>query len=70
LWLDPAAAAVRRARRGGQDRIEGEGIDFFARVDAGFAAQAVADPDRWRLVDGSGSVDEVAALVAIAARPG
>lgn len=53
----------RRASRGSGDRIEGEGSDFASRVAAGFDAQAGADPTRWRIVEGTGTVDEVAARV-------
>ncbi|MGH9055598.1 MAG: dTMP kinase [Acidimicrobiales bacterium] len=68
LQVTAAVAAARRAARTGHDRIEGEGAEFFSRVEAGFAAMAAADPARWRVVDGAGSVDEVAALVLAAAR--
>lgn len=68
LWPDvvvlldlPAAEAA--ARRGHPDRFEAEGADFHRRVEAGFRALAAADPARWRVVDGSGSVGEVAARV-------
>jgi dTMP kinase len=67
LQISLSVAATRRAARGAADRMEGEGADFFARVDAGYAALAAADPRRWRIVDGSGTVDQVAALVADAA---
>jgi len=60
-------ASQRRSDRGGHDRIEGEGAAFFTRVAEGFAALAVADPALWRVVDGSGSVDVVAARVAAVA---
>ncbi len=63
LRLDPRLAQSRRASRGGQDRIEGEDSTFFARVDRGFEALAAADPQRWVIIDGAGSVDEVAARV-------
>lgn len=66
LTVTPEVAAERMARRGGPDRMEGEGADFFRRVDEGFAAQAGADPSRWRVVDGDGAVAEVAARVAAA----
>lgn len=49
------------------DRIESEEAEFFERVAAGFFAQARSDPERWRVVDGLGSLDEVAARVAAAA---
>jgi dTMP kinase len=64
----PAAVAVERlAGRGGADRLEGEGAAFFARVAAGFAALAGADPERWRVVDGVGTPEEVARRVKAAA---
>jgi dTMP kinase len=61
-----AGAGAGRTTGGGIDRIEGEAEAFFSRIDAGFDALAGADPDRWRVVDGAGTVDEVAARVAAA----
>lgn len=59
LPLDVAAA-----RLGSQpDRLEREGAPFHARVAAGFRQLAAADPEHWVAVDGSGSIDEVAARV-------
>ena len=50
-----------RARLAGMpDRLEAEDRSFHERVAAGFAALADADPTRWVVVDGVGSVDEVA----------
>ena len=68
LWPDVVVlldlpAAEAEARRGHPDRFEAEGADFHRRVEAGFRALAAADPARWRVVDGSGSVEEVAARV-------
>jgi dTMP kinase len=68
LDVPVAVAAGRLGRRGGADRMEGEAADFFARVAAGFAALAAADPDRWRTVDGSGPVEDVAIAVTAALR--
>lgn len=48
---------------GPRDRMEAEEAAFHGRVVEGYRALAAADPDRWVVVDGSGSVDEVAALV-------
>jgi dTMP kinase len=45
------------------DRIEAAGTDFHRRVADGYRALAAADPHRWRVIDGSGSVGEVEALV-------
>jgi dTMP kinase len=64
LVVPPDVAARRIAGRGAVDRMEGEDAHFFARVEAGFASLAASDPARWRVVDGSGSVDQVAARVA------
>ena len=45
------------------DRMEAAGADFHARVDEGFLELAALEPDRVRLVDARGSVDEVAARI-------
>jgi dTMP kinase len=58
-------AELARARQGAHDldRIEGEGKEFAERVRLGFRRLADADPVRWRVVDGCGTVEEVAARV-------
>jgi dTMP kinase len=57
-------AAVRMGGRGRvADRFESEGDGFHARVAAGFRALAAAHAERWAVVDGSGTADEVAARV-------
>lgn len=64
---------VSEARLGVErDRMEEVGDGFHQRVVAGFRALAAADPDRWVVVDGTGTVDEVADRVwaAIAPRVG
>lgn len=68
LWPDLVVllelpASVAAARLGPADRFEAEGAEFHRRVAEGYRALAAADPDRWRVVDGTGSVDEVAARV-------
>jgi dTMP kinase len=55
-------AAGRRGAAG--DRMEAEGSEFHARVLEGYRALAVADPHRWVVVDGAGSVDDVGERVA------
>lgn len=67
LTVAPKVAATRLGRRGVRDRMEGESLAFFDRVAEGFAALAAAD-SAWRVVDGSGAVDEVASRV-LAALP-
>ena len=64
---------VSEARLGAErDRMEEVGDGFHQRVVAGFRALGAADPDRWVVVDGTGTVDEVADRVwaAIAPRVG
>ena len=68
LRVAPEVAAARRRERVTKegvptDRFEEAGGDFFARVEAGFAAVAAAEPERVRIVDASPSVEEVAAAV-------
>ncbi len=58
----PAAVAGSRLGRD-LDRFERAGDQFHQRVAAGFRALAEADPTGWVVVDGTGSVDEVAATV-------
>jgi dTMP kinase len=71
LWPDLAilldvAPAERMGRVEGvrPDRLESAGDGFHQRVASGFSALAAASPHRWLVVDGSGSVAEVASRVA------
>ena len=51
-------------REGELDRIEQAGDDLQAVVADAYRAMATADPGRWVIIDGDGTVDEVAARVA------
>jgi dTMP kinase len=61
---------ARARRRGAQDRLEAELVEFHERVRAGYEALLAAEPERWLRVDGRGSEEEVfeALLRALAAR--
>ena len=62
LWLrvDPTEAAHRLVGRGqATDRFESEKSAFFDRVEQGYAAQATAEPDRFRAVEAGGSREVV-----------
>jgi dTMP kinase len=59
----PVEIARERLAGGRRDRIESEGDDFLMRVHEGFRLVAAQEPLRWRVVDASGTVEEVAALV-------
>lgn len=62
--IDPEASLARGLARGGaEDRFESMGLEFQRRLRAGYAALAQKAPARVRLIDGSGSVDTVAARI-------
>ncbi len=60
---------VAAARLGSTlDRFEGEGDGFHQRVNRAYRALAAMEPERWVVIDGSRSVDDVEAAVAAAVR--
>ena len=46
-----------------RDRMESEPASFHAAVIEGFRSQAAAEPDRWVVIDGTPSIEEVSAAV-------
>jgi len=56
-------AGGRLAAAGKPDRMEAAGDEFHRRVVEAYAMLAAHDPDRWVVVDGTGTVDEVEARV-------
>jgi dTMP kinase len=63
------ARASHRNGADGPDRFESEQHAFFERVRATYLDRARAEPDRFRVVDGSRTVDGVASAVATALAP-
>ena len=62
--IDPEVSLARGTSRGGsEDRFESLGLDFQRRLRAGFLALAQEFPARFRVIDGSGPPDRVAARV-------
>ena len=54
------SGALSRATRGGHaDRIEAEGAAFQRRLRDAYAALREKEPERIRVLDGSGSIEEV-----------
>jgi len=47
--------------RGGQDRFEQEDRAFFERIREGYLHRARRDPERYRVIDASGNIDDVQA---------
>ncbi|HEX7814164.1 dTMP kinase [Dyella sp.] len=68
LDLPVATGRARAAGRGEADRIEVEADAFFERVRASYRQRAAQEPDRFRIVDASQSIEAVlrASLAAIA----
>ena len=64
LLIGVAGPVAANRRSGRLDRIELAGDEFHARVVAAYRAMATAEPDRWVVVDGTGTVEEVAERVA------
>lgn len=63
LDIDPALAMARRVAAERPDRIEKERDTFVQKVYRAYRALAEQDPQRFRLIDASGSPDEVFARI-------
>jgi len=63
VLLDAPLEVSRRRRVGVGDRFEAEDDDFQRRVAAGFRELAATQPGRWKTVDASMGVEQVAAAV-------
>jgi len=63
ILLDaPASVGMGRAeRRGAADRLESEQASFYERVREGYLALARAEPQRFAVIDASGTLPEVQA---------
>lgn len=69
ILLDaPVHVALERARgRGASDRFEREAEAFFERARDVYLARARADPERFRVIDATGSMEQVREQVVAAA---
>lgn len=62
LYIDvPTDVLNERLAKRDLDRFEREGADFFARIAKGFTELRNADPNRWIVIDGTMTKDEVEA---------
>ncbi len=57
------AGRSRTEARGVADRMESESDDFYASLHATFGRLAAANPQRYAVIDGTGSIDDVHAAV-------
>ncbi|HYF51297.1 MAG TPA: dTMP kinase [Planctomycetota bacterium] len=62
LWVPSKIGISRRAHRA-NDRMEAKGEKFMRDVAAAFRSQAERNPSRYRLIDGSGTPEEVRQLL-------
>jgi dTMP kinase len=74
LTVSPEIAEMRRAMRQStlpfmRDRIEEADRKFFERVEQGFTAIAAAEPNRFRIVEASGSIEGVSERIYDLVRP-
>jgi dTMP kinase len=64
LDLEASAAAERRSNTGeAPDRLEREKIEFFEAVRQAYLDMAVAEPNRWLIIDARQSVNEMQAQI-------
>ena len=49
---------LRMKEPGGVDRLDAEGLAFYSRVRQGYRDAASAEPERFRVIDSSGSLEE------------
>ncbi|MDQ6915830.1 MAG: dTMP kinase [Actinomycetota bacterium] len=64
LDVDPAVGRERQASRGAApDRLEQEGVAFFAAVAEAYRDLAAAEPERFRVVDAARAPEEVLGAV-------
>ncbi len=59
LDVEPPLGLERVGRLGSPDRLEREALEFHWRVFRGFRELAAREPERIKVVDGGGSVEEV-----------
>ena len=65
IWLDidPETGKARASGDRGPDRLDLESSAFHARVRAGYASIAEAEPERFRRIDASGTIEEIEYLI-------
>jgi dTMP kinase len=71
ILLDvPVEVGLGRKRAGEWNRFEDtQGVAFFERVRAAYLELAAAEPERFRVIDGGGTVEETDALIREAVEP-
>ena len=60
---DRGHSASRHSEPGGVDRLDAEDLVFYERVRAGYLELASAEPDRFVVIDASGSIEQTRDLL-------
>ncbi len=55
----PAQVGLARRHRGDTNRLDQKDVEYHARVRNGYLELAKAEPKRWVVIDGTGTVDQV-----------
>ena len=63
IFIDVDSSVAAKRRIADPDRIESAGDDFHERVVSAYRSMATAEPERWVVIDGNGTVEEVAKRV-------
>jgi dTMP kinase len=62
--IDPVLSLARaHARAESTNRLDEEDLNFYRKVREGYRQIALEEPSRFRLIDGCGTVDEIAAAI-------
>jgi len=71
LDIDPELGLARTKTRadGSEDRYERKGLEFHQQLRAGFLKIAEAEPERCRVIDASGSIEDTKARVLAGVEP-
>lgn len=59
----PMELSDRRIKRKNADRIENSGTSFYEKVDNGFRQLAIEEPDRFIIVDSTGSIENTHRII-------
>ncbi|MHB8841764.1 MAG: dTMP kinase [Candidatus Aquicultor sp.] len=69
LLTVPVETGLERATKIVTDRIEREDVEFHERVEKGFLELAQHEPQRWKVIDGRVSIEEIHMLIIQAVEP-
>ena len=63
LDMDVEQGLIRRANGGNWNRLDAYNLDFYRRVRTGYLEMVAAEPDRWEIIDASGTPVQVQSAI-------